>query len=58
MRQLHAPITGAAEAKFISTLSSPQMPTQNRHKAKMNSWEFCWKPLQVSDAEAAFEPMV
>lgn len=58
MGKLHPPITGAAEVKFISNLLSPEMCAQNRHESKLQSWEFCWNFLQVSDAEAASEPIV
>lgn len=58
MGKLHPPITGATEVKFISNLLSPQMCAQNRYESKLQSWEFCWKFLQVSDAEVAFELIV
>lgn len=50
MRQLHPSITGAAKAKFISALLSPQTHVQNTHKSKLQSWEFGWKLLQVANA--------
>lgn len=58
MRQLHPPITGAAEAEFISISLSPQTNAQNEHKSNLLCWEFCWKFLHISDVEAEFERMV